>query len=126
MIKLSRACLRDLRPSGLSKLLSDRSTPDAARRSPRVRAPRDCSRRATAAAKRCSPPTLVIASLYTGALTWQQDSHCHKGVPSLVLCDLSVPDSFPYISSDQDDLTRRDCVSDASYVWPFRFTASTS
>lgn len=116
MGKLRRACLRDLRPSGLSKLLSDRSTPDAARRSPRVKAPRDCSRRATAAAKRCSPPRLVIASLYTGALTWQQDSRRHKGVPSLVLCNLSVPNSSPYISSDQNDLTKRDYISDASYV----------
>ena len=117
LVQLSRACLRDLRPSGLSKLLSDRSTPDAARRSPRVRAPRDCSRRATAAAKRCSPPRLVIASLYTGALTWQQESHRHTGVPSLVLSNSSAPDWGPCILSVQNHLTGREHVSDASYVW---------
>lgn len=59
----SWAHLRELRPRGLSKLLSERSIPDAARLSPRVRAPRDCSRRATAAAKRFSPPRLVATSL---------------------------------------------------------------
>lgn len=42
--------------SGESKLSSERSKPEAARRSPRVSAPRLCSRRATAAAKRRSPP----------------------------------------------------------------------
>ena len=67
--------LRDFLPKGLSKLLSERSTPEAARLSPRVSAPRDCRRRATAAAKRCSPPMLVIASLYMGALTWQDYTH---------------------------------------------------
>ncbi len=55
--------LRDLRPSGLSKLLSERSMPEAALRSPRVSAPRDCSRLATAAANRFSPPRLVATSL---------------------------------------------------------------
>ena len=38
--------------------------------SPRVSAPRLCSRRATAATKRRSPPTSVNTSLYTGAETW--------------------------------------------------------
>ena len=46
----------DLRPRGESKLSSDMSSPLAARLSPRVSAPRDCRRRATAAAKRRSPP----------------------------------------------------------------------
>ncbi len=69
---VTEAYRRDFLPRGLSKLLSERSTPEAARLSPRVSAPRDCRRRATAAAKRCSPPMLVIASLYMGALTWQQ------------------------------------------------------
>ena len=55
--------LRDLRPSGLSKLLSERSMPEAALRSPRVSAPKDCSRRATAAANLFSPPRLVATSL---------------------------------------------------------------
>ena len=63
------AHLSDLRPRGLSKLLSDRSMPEAARLSPRVRAPSDCSRRATAAAKRFSPPKLVATSLYMGPVT---------------------------------------------------------
>lgn len=104
--------LRDLRPSGLSKLDSDRSMPEAARRSPRVSAPSDCSegvpsglnidvgarqfatrqedrtiasymadsfhctdvchtcrRLETAAAKRFSPPRLVLTNLYTGPHT---------------------------------------------------------
>lgn len=52
-----------LRPMGLSKFCSLRSTPLAARRSPRVSAPRLCSRRATAAAKRFSPPIRVEMSL---------------------------------------------------------------
>lgn len=61
--------LSDLRPSGLSKLLSDKSIPEAARLSPLVRAPRDCNRLATAAAKRFSPPRLVATSLYIGPVT---------------------------------------------------------
>jgi hypothetical protein len=82
------------RPCGVSRLESDRSTPLAARRSPRVSAPSDCSgrhserhseregerdtvgekvreggtptcsRRATADAKRFSPPRSVVSSLY--------------------------------------------------------------
>ena len=59
-----------LRPRGESKLASERSSPEAARRSPRVRAPSDCRRRATAEAKRASPPTVVTHSLYSGAETW--------------------------------------------------------
>ena len=77
--------LSDFLPRGLSKLLSERSTPEAARLSPRVSAPRDCSRRATAAAKRCSPPRLVMASLYMGAVTWQphMQHEIHITVPSI-------------------------------------------
>lgn len=61
--KALKAHLRDFRPRGLSKLLSDRSMPEAALRSPLVRAPKDCRRRATAAAKRFSPPRLVATNL---------------------------------------------------------------
>ncbi len=39
------------------------TAPEAARLSPRVRAPKDCSLRATAAAKRFSPPMAVLISL---------------------------------------------------------------
>ena len=42
----------------------------AARRSPRIRAPRDCRRLATADAKRRSPPIDVMSSLNSGALVW--------------------------------------------------------
>lgn len=59
-----------LRPNGVSTFCSDRSIPLAARRSPRVSAPSDCSLRATAAAKRLSPPTSVVTSLYIGADVW--------------------------------------------------------
>lgn len=47
---------RAWRPKGESKLLLDRSTPEAARRSPLVKAPKLSRRLATAAAKRRSPP----------------------------------------------------------------------
>ena len=56
------------RPSGESRFPSLRSIPVAARRSPRVSAPSDCNRRATAAAKRRSPPRLVLHITYSGPL----------------------------------------------------------
>ena len=68
--------LRDLRPSGLSRLLSERSMPEAARLSPRVRAPSDCSRLATADANRFSPPRLVTTSLYMGQLVCTKMHTC--------------------------------------------------
>ncbi len=38
----------------------------------RMDAPRDCSLRATAAAKRLSPPRVVVISLYSGPLKTQR------------------------------------------------------
>lgn len=65
-----------------SQAASERSelstTPDAARLSPRVRAPRLCSRRATAAENRFSPPTLVLMSLRWGAcMPTRKQPRCH-------------------------------------------------
>ena len=44
--------------------------PTVARRSPWVSAPKDSRRRATAQAKRFSPPTLEMRNLYSGAEDW--------------------------------------------------------
>ena len=75
-----RSYFSDFRPRGLSRLLSERSMPEAARLSPRVRAPKLCRRRATAAANRLSPPKLLSTSLKIGALVckYKQGSPPHN------------------------------------------------
>mmetsp|Transcript_79161 Transcript_79161/g.191468 ORF Transcript_79161/g.191468 Transcript_79161/m.191468 type:complete len:316 (+) Transcript_79161:1317-2264(+) len=58
------------RPHRVSTSNSDRSEASAARRSPRVSAPRACSRLATVDANRRSPPHAVIMRTYCGPWIW--------------------------------------------------------
>mmetsp|Transcript_4917 Transcript_4917/g.14644 ORF Transcript_4917/g.14644 Transcript_4917/m.14644 type:complete len:265 (+) Transcript_4917:2379-3173(+) len=69
-LSASNIICKDRMPSLESTFPSLKSTPVAARRSPRVSAPRLCKRLATADTKRRSPPMSVDTITYNGPCAW--------------------------------------------------------